>query len=210
MPGMCSNSILFERIILNKELFEPIYLEWLPIEKYDNLNSYVKRIAQLIKHENPVLVGVSFGGIIMQEISKLISVRKTIIISSVRSNEEYPPLYKFAKHTHLYKLLPTSNITEIIKYYVQKTEKSDKSRLALYDRYITIRDKNYIDWCIKEIIHWKPSGEFENTIHIQGSKDELFPIKYTKNTITIPNGTHAMIVTKYKWFNENLEKLILT
>lgn len=210
MPGMCSNSIIFERIKLNEEHFETIYLEWLPIDKHDNLNTYVNRIAQLITHENPVLIGVSFGGIIMQEISTLISVRKTIIISSARSNEEYPPIYNFARKTSLYKLLPTGHISQLIKYFVQLTERSDKSRLEMYDRYITIRDKKYIDWCIKEILNWKPTEAFKNTIHIQGTKDEFFPIKYTKHAILIPNGTHAMIITKYKWFNENLEKIILT
>jgi esterase/lipase len=37
----------------------------------------------------PVLVGVSFGGILVQEIAAHIKARK-VIISSVRSNAEFP------------------------------------------------------------------------------------------------------------------------
>jgi esterase/lipase len=37
----------------------------------------------------PVLVGVSFGGILVQEIATHIKARKVIIISSVRSNAEF-------------------------------------------------------------------------------------------------------------------------
>jgi esterase/lipase len=34
--------------------------------------------------ENPVLIGVSFGGILVQEMAKHIDARKVIIISSVK------------------------------------------------------------------------------------------------------------------------------
>ncbi|MDR0229536.1 MAG: alpha/beta hydrolase [Flavobacteriaceae bacterium] len=210
IPGMCSNSAIFERVHLNPDLFDCYYLEWLPTNPSESLNNYVDRMAKEIRHENPVLIGVSFGGIIAQELSKKIIVRQTIIISSARSNKEYPPLYKFAKYTGAYKLLPTGNITKLIKQFVRITTNSSKQdRMELYDRYITIRDKEYIDWCIREIVNWTPSADFTNTIQIQGTKDELFPFKYVKNAIPIPKGTHTMIFLKYKWFNENLEKLIL-
>lgn len=210
IPGMCSNSAIFERIHLNPDLFECYYLEWLPVDHLENLNNYVDRMIKEITHPNPILIGVSFGGIIAQEISKKITVRKTIIISSARSNKEYPPLYKFAKYTKAYKLLPTGNLTKLIKQYVHiTTDASKQSRMELYDRYITIRDKKYIDWCIREIVNWNPSSDFKDTIQIQGTKDELFPFKYVKNAISIPKGNHAMIFLKYKWFNDNLEKIIL-
>jgi esterase/lipase len=48
------------------------------------LDDYAKRIAKKIKRENPVLIGVSFGGILVQEMAKHINTRKVIIISSVK------------------------------------------------------------------------------------------------------------------------------
>jgi hypothetical protein len=54
-----------------------------------NLGPYKKRITGQIAHEMPVLIGVS-GGILVQEMARHIKVRKVIIISSVRSNAEFP------------------------------------------------------------------------------------------------------------------------
>ena len=83
-------------------------LEWeLPIEN-ESLTNYAKRISSKITHEDAVLVGVSFGGILVQEMEKHIKTRKTIIISSVKSNHEFPRKMKLAKLTKAYKLVPTT------------------------------------------------------------------------------------------------------
>jgi pimeloyl-ACP methyl ester carboxylesterase len=64
------------------------------------LDEYAKRIAEKIKLENPVLIGVSFGGILVQEMAN-INTRKVIIISSVKSNLEFPRRMKIAKPLRL-------------------------------------------------------------------------------------------------------------
>lgn len=207
-PGMSSTSLIFENIKLDSALFDITYLEWLPINKQESLDDYVQRFILLIKHKNPVLIGVSFGGIIAQEIAKKITVRKTIIISSIRCNIEYPKLYKFAKRTKIYKLLPTKYVEFIFKLYC-KINKKAKDRIPLYDKYLPIRDKEYLDWSIDKILNWQQSLPAKNVIHIQGDKDELFPIKNINNAIIVKGGTHAMIIIKYKWFNNNLQNLIL-
>ena len=74
MPGMSANSLIFERIKLQHE-FKSHFLEWIQPEKDESLNSYAKRLSLKIVHDNPILVGVSFGGVIIQEISKIIDVR---------------------------------------------------------------------------------------------------------------------------------------
>jgi esterase/lipase len=57
----------------------------------------------------PVLVGVSFGGILVQEIAAVFKQKKVIIISSVKSNTEFPRRLKLAKTTKAYKLIPMVN-----------------------------------------------------------------------------------------------------
>ena len=91
-----------DNIIFPEDEFEIILLEWfIPLDK-ESLEDYALRMTKNIKHENPVLIGVSFGGILVQEIAKLIKVRKTIIISSVKSNKEFPRRIKIAKSTMAY------------------------------------------------------------------------------------------------------------
>ena len=107
MPGMAASSSIFERIQLPTETFEMHLLEWVLPNKNESLKGYAKRMAENIIHENVILVGVSFGGILVQEMKPFVKTQKVIIISSVKSNAELPRGMKIAKTTKAYKLVPT-------------------------------------------------------------------------------------------------------
>ena len=70
MPGLAASPSIFERIELPKDTFEMHLLEWFLPNKNETLQSYAKRMAEKVKHDNAVLVGVSFGGVLVQEIAQ--------------------------------------------------------------------------------------------------------------------------------------------
>jgi len=209
MPGLAASSSIFERIALPVDGFEIILLEWeLPLNN-ESLSEYAERISKKVTHKNPVLIGVSFGGILVQEMAEFLEVRKTIIISSVKSNVEFPTAFKVAKTTKAYKLLPTRLVLNIENLAKFSFGDKIKQRFELYKKFLSVRDKKYLDWAIEKIILWDRTIVDENVIHIHGDEDDVFPIKYIQNCIVVKGGTHVMILSKYKWFNENLPKLIL-
>ncbi|MFY8068217.1 MAG: alpha/beta hydrolase [Flavobacterium sp.] len=210
MPGLAASPTIFENIKLPEDQFEMHFLEWfLPNDK-ESIESYALRMAEKIQDENPVLVGVSFGGVLVQEIAKHIKTQKVIIISSVKSNTEFPSRFKVAKTTKAYKLIPTqllADIEKLVKYAFG--DNIVAKRLKLYEKYLSVRDKQYLDWAIETILCWNQKKGNESVIHIHGDADEVFPIKNIENCIVIKGGTHIMIINKFKWFNENLPQLIL-
>lgn len=209
MPGLAASSAIFERIVLPENSFEMILLEWeIPLDN-ETLPQYAKRIADKITHPNPVLIGVSFGGILVQEMAKFIEARKVIIISSVKTNLEFPRRMKVAKTTKAYKLIPTALIGNIESLSSFSFGKKINQRLKLYEKFLRVRDKRYLDWAVEKIILWERTVADENVIHIHGDKDDVFPIKNIQNCIVVKGGTHVMILIKYKWLNENLPKIIL-
>lgn len=209
MPGLAASSSIFERIALPEAIFEIVLLEWeIPLDN-ETLAEYAKRISKNIIHPNPVLIGVSFGGILVQEMAKYINARKVIVISSAKTNLEFPKRMKVAKATKAYKLIPTNllaNVETLTKYYFGS--KIDQ-RLKLYEKFLRVRDKRYLDWAVEQVVLWERVVPDENVIHIHGDADDVFPIKNIQNCIVVKGGTHIMILNKYKWFNENLPKIIL-
>ena len=209
MPGLAASSSIFERIILPDDIFETVLLEWeIPFDK-ETLPDYAKRIANKIQHQNPVLIGVSFGGILVQEMAKCIETRKVIIISSVKTNLEFPRRMKVAKTTKAYKLIPTNllaNVESLTKFSFGF--KIDQ-RLKLYEKFLRVRDKRYLDWAVEQVILWERTVADEKVIHIHGDEDDVFFFFYIKNCIVVKGGTHIMILAKYKWLNENLPRIIL-
>jgi pimeloyl-ACP methyl ester carboxylesterase len=209
MPGLAANSSIFERISLPIEVFETVLLEWeLPLDN-ESLLQYAERISKKVTHENPVLIGVSFGGILVQEMAQFLDVRKTIIISSVKSNLEFPTAFKVAKTTKAYKLFPTNLISNIENLALFSFGNKVKKRMELYKKFLSVRDKKYLDWAIEKVILWDRTQIEKNVIHIHGDSDEVFPIKNIQKCIVVKGGTHIMIVSKFKWFNVNLPKIIL-
>ena len=210
MPGMAASSSIFERIHLPTDIFEVHLLEWVLPNKNESLKEYAKRMAKNIKHENVILVGVSFGGILVQEMKPFINPKKVIIISSVKSNAELPRRMKIAKTTKAYKLIPTK-LFENIELLAKFTFGSSilKQKFKLYEKFLSVRDKVYLDWAIEQIINWDRTEIDNEIIHIHGDADEVFPIIQIKNCIQVKGGTHIMIITKYKWFNEKLPKIML-
>ncbi|WP_136468076.1 alpha/beta hydrolase [Flagellimonas onchidii] len=209
MPGMAANPSIFDGINLPPEVFEIHKLEWFAPNRGMTFTDYSKKMCQKVGHENAVLLGVSFGGMLVQEMSKHISPSKVIVVSSVKSSSELPKRMLFAKYTKAHKLLPTglvNNVELLAKYAFGETV---TKRLELYEKYLSIRDKYYIDWSIDNIVNWKQSKPLENVVHIHGEKDAVFPIVNIKNCITVKNGTHTMIIHRAKWFNEHLPAIIL-
>ncbi|GAA0871909.1 alpha/beta hydrolase [Gangjinia marincola] len=210
MPGMAANPSIFEHINLPKDEFDIHWLNWIIPKKNESLLGYAKRICEDIPKEPCVLIGVSFGGVLVQEMAKYLEVSRLIIISSVKHKEELPLKMKLARKTGVYKMIPTSlagYLGELERFPVPPAA---KKRARLYKQYLSVSNKHYLDWAIQEIICWDQAEAPQDIIHIHGDKDPVFPVKYINDAIVIPEGTHIMIINRYKWFNKHLPSLIRT
>ena len=209
VPGLAASPSIFEYLELPSERFEIHYLDWLiPQSQNESISNYAKRMCDRVSHKDPVLIGVSFGGIMVQEMSKIISVKKTVIISSVKSKKELPKRLRVAKATKAYKLFPTKAVTNLEKFAQYAFGNTVKKRVDLYRKYLSMRDENYLPWAIYNVLHWQQEEPLPNVIHIHGNNDGVFPIKHIKNCSIIEGGTHVMILNKAKQISKLLISLI--
>lgn len=144
-----------------------------------------------------ILVGLSFGGIVAQEIAKLIPCKQVIIISSVKSHKEFSWQLKLASKTGIYKIVPhwflhlSNKLTA--DYYFGTTNKTES---ILLHQIIKDTDSYFLKWAIDQIMSWKNDSISADLSHIHGTKDRIFPINTIKQAIEIPNGGHFMIVNQ--------------
>lgn len=208
MPGMAANPSIFENISLPSASYTTHLLEWQLPEPGESLSQYALRMTQFIKHDDIVLLGVSFGGVLVQEMAKHIKVRKLILVSTVKSKYELPRRMKLSRKLKLYKALPASLIEDVDKLAKYAFGETIKNRVDLYQKYLSMNDRRYMKWAVKEMVCWDQETPTENAIHIHGTADKVFPVKYINNCIEVQDGTHIMVITRAKWFNEHLPKLI--
>jgi len=209
VPGLAASVTIFEYIKLPEDQFEIHLIPWLvPLEKKESIGNYAKRMCLSVTESNFVLVGVSFGGIMVQEMKKYCSPKKVIIISSVKHHNELPLRLKIVKNTKAYKLTPIKALTNIESFAKYTYGDFIKKRADLYKKYLSMRDKKYLPWAIHNVLHWKQDSNTDDIIHIHGNNDGIFPIKNIKNCIVIDGGTHIMILNKAKRINTILKEVL--
>lgn len=74
------------------------HLDWLEPEVNEGFHPYVKRLSAGINTDEPfVLTGVSFGGMVAQEMATIVHPEKLILISSIRSAKGLPAFLRIGK-----------------------------------------------------------------------------------------------------------------
>ncbi|MCB0452675.1 MAG: alpha/beta hydrolase [Aequorivita sp.] len=203
VPGLAAGSEIFRNIKL-PEKYEIHILEWLIPENNESLQAYAKRMAFRVKEKDSILVGVSFGGVVVQEMTDFLKLKKLIIISSVKTRSELPRRMKLASFTKAYKLIPTSLVLSVEDLTKFSIGPKTKKRLSLYQQYLHVRDKQYLDWALEKMVNWSRKEKIKNVVHIHGDKDMVFPIKYIEGCIVIKGGTHIMILNKGREISNKL------
>jgi pimeloyl-ACP methyl ester carboxylesterase len=185
------------------------FITWLIPFKNEKIEEYAMRMSEKIQHDNPVLTGLSFGGIMCIEIAKIIKTHKVILISSIKSFHEIPLWMKLSGKSNLDKFFPLQpfRIFEPIENYNLGIENSDELKLVReYRRNI---GQQYTKWAIHQVLHWKNEWQPENLIHIHGGRDRLFPIKNIKVDYLIPDGGHFMIMNRAEKVSGIIKELLL-
>jgi pimeloyl-ACP methyl ester carboxylesterase len=183
------------------------YIRWKIPEKDETLASYAEKMRHEIVDPNPILIGLSFGGMMAIEIAKLIPVEKVILISSIRDRYELPFFMKLTAWLHLNQIIPMRpyKILEPIENYNLGVETKEEKKLV--KEYRQNIDRRYTDFAIKEIVNWKNEWSPENTIHIHGTNDHIFPIKYIRNPdYVIGGGGHLLLMNNADEVNKILKK----
>ena len=184
------------------------HINWLTPYKNESISDNALRLSKKITTEKPILIGLSFGGMVAAEIAKHIAVEKIILISSVKTRAEIPWLYKAVGKINAHKLIPayflqSANIFTNWAFSVRSKE--DKKMLHTMMRKM---DLVFLKWAIDKIANWQNETIHPNTTHIHGTADRILWYRNIKNAIAIKAGPHLMVMTKAEEVNDLLKSLI--
>ena len=100
--GLGADERIFQRLDLSG--FSTIFIKWEVPFKNETIENYASRLIRQITEPRPILLGLSFGGLISVEIAKQIETEKVILIASAQTREEIPLYYRLAGKLKLHKL----------------------------------------------------------------------------------------------------------
>jgi pimeloyl-ACP methyl ester carboxylesterase len=210
------NVYLFSGLGADKRAFEALdlfgykttFIEWTLPEKNDTMETYAKKILSQITTEKPILIGVSFGGIMAVEVAKQIETEKIILISSAKSGKEIPLYFRIAGFLRLHRMIPSGVLNKsnpIINWLFSTTSEAENLLLASI-----LKDTHpkFLIWAIGRLSSWKNKTKLHNLKHIHGTKDRMLPFSLVQADFTIKGGGHFMILNKAEEVTKLIRALI--
>ncbi|MFN3665720.1 MAG: alpha/beta hydrolase [Sediminibacterium sp.] len=187
---------------------ERIYLDWMSPLKGETIEAYALRMSARITDPEPIIIGLSFGGMIAMEIAKIITVKLVILISSAKTRKELPPYFTFCRYLPVHKAIPLqslSNSKGLLKFFFGTRTKDQQEKLKNI-----IRNTNggFNQWAINAIVNWKNRGINSPVYHIHGNADRLLPLSFVQADLVIEGGNHFMIMQKSKEISLHLQQLL--
>ena len=180
------------------EGYNVVHIDWiLPLEN-ETLQNYALRISENIKDENAILIGLSFGGILSVEISKIKKFKKVFLLSSAKTKFEIPFYYRVLGKLNLLKIIPNSILKSVnFLTYLVFGAKTNAEKSLLED-IVRNTDERFLKWALHQIMNWKNEDYSKNIIHVQGDSDLILPHVFVKYDYLIKGGTHFMTLNQSK------------
>lgn len=206
IAGLGANRRAFDYLDLS--WCQPVFLDWIPQKKNESLRAYALRFRLKITEPNPVIVGVSFGGMLTTEMAKADRNVTAIIISSNKTHKEFPGYLRMWRHFPVYKwaspgLMKFSG--RLTKDLIGPTGKMQKQTFL---KILEETDPVFTAWAIDAILHWRNNVVPENLIHIHGTADRLLPFRFVQPHHVVKGGKHIMIMDKAAEVSKLLKMLL--
>ena len=163
---------------------------------------------QFIHEPNPIILGLSLGGMLAVEIAKANPTAKVIVISSAKTKKEIPLFLRMFRYAPVYKILPVRLVrrsSHIQQYFLGVTSDTTKKYLK---NVLQQMDIEFYRWSVHALLTWDNVIMPSNVVHIHGTSDHLRPYNNVTADIAIENGGHLMIVENAEDISLHLKNIL--
>ncbi len=190
IPGLGNDS----RILKPLQQHLPLTpIEWLQPLPAESISQYAARMAEAIDHPRPILLGVSFGGVMAQEIARLRPVSRLVLVSSIKPGDARPLFLRISKRIPIYRLSKGKWRIRLLPLYAPQFGVRKPAEIQLLREIFSQFDDTYRMWAIEQLAHWKGHPIECPFLHIHGTRDRVIPHRGLSDLTTVAGGNHMMI-----------------
>ncbi|MGV3631652.1 MAG: alpha/beta hydrolase [Bacteroidota bacterium] len=206
LSGLGADERVFQKLDFGE--YTPRFIQWTEPLKKESISAYATRLLEQIDTKNPILLGLSFGGMMAIEISKLIPCKQLILLSSAKNRFEIPFYYRWIGKLNLHKLVPASLLkwpNSFSNWFFGAHSALEKHLLKLI---LIETSPNYLKWAVDQVLNWENTYLPPDLVHIHGDKDHVLPVRYVQCDIRIKDGGHFMLLNKAKEISGIIQHLL--
>jgi len=206
IPGVGADKRVFS--FLDLSFCEPVFVDWIKPQEKESLESYAIRLRKEISGAHPIIVGLSFGGMLATEMAKADPEIKAIIISSTKTAKEFPGYLRMGKYFPFYRWMPGRMMKGSAHWIKFVFGRNGKEQKKVYLEILRDTDTDFTKWAIDAILNWKNNEVPKNVIHLHGTADRLLPHRLVKADYIVKGGNHVMPMDSHEEVSRLLKELI--
>jgi len=205
ISGLGADHTVFKKLVLPG--YTLVHIQWVTPNNKDTLATYAQKLLPQITQENPIVLGLSLGGMLAVEVGKQIPTRKVISLSSISGRSELPLYFKFAGYCRLQKMLPLFAFAKgnrVTHWFFGVKAADDKLILSQVFKDL---DRHFLYWALNAILNWDNQVLPSNLLRIHGTNDHVLPKHKNGDYFAlIENGSHLMLLDQ----SQKVSEVILT
>lgn len=176
--------------------YDLVPVPWVKAVDTDTLPSYAMKMYEAMHEPAPVIIGLSFGGMLATEIKKQVPAATVILVSSAKTIDEIGYdnfLFKAISRTGV---IPESWFVTPFPFILNLLGAETEAEKSEFRQMMASGDPYFVKWCVNAILHWEnhdvPSGIF----HIHGTGDKVIWPTWVHPDVWVQGGSHIMIYNR--------------
>ena len=208
LPGLGADTRVFGGLHLPGP---HVVLPWLPLRSStEPLAQYAARLAELVPATQPCwLVGVSFGGLVAQEIARLRPLARVVLVSSLGSPAELPWGLRLAGVAGLHRLIPFTLLAWLPHLARWFFGARSRREFRLLSEILRDTDPTFARWATGQLLTWQGPG-LPGAVRVHGTHDRLLPAPASGIHYLLAGAGHFAIVSHARQLSALLTKLAAT
>jgi len=209
ISGLGADARVFQRLRL--EGFRPVHIQWEQPHRGETLEHYAGRLMAQVNAPHPILVGLSFGGLVAVEMAKQSAPTRVVLLSSAKTAQEVPFYFKLWRWLPLHLLLPLKRLLWALYWFLfWLFSLGNQAERDLLRQILNETDPGFMKWAMHKVVTWQNRQVPDNVVHIHGGGDRIFPCRQVNPDILLADGGHLMVMNRAERVSMVLMSLLAT
>ena len=186
-------------------------VKWIPNEHNESLYNYAQRLISKYRiNQGDIIIGLSFGGLLAQQMAEILGSRYVILISSFRTREDLKFLFRQGLRLHLHKLIPELKSDFIGSLVANYLNSGSQISRPIIEEMVKETDMKLMKWSIEKIFELKSElAQDVVKFNLIGSNDRIVKFWHNETTYEISGGSHFMVFEEADAVSRIIQNVIL-